>query len=88
MVTQKLQESRWRIEERAVSNGTVLGSAGHDDPDRAFQSFTAWRRYLAVTAAREGKRSPLRPYGDRRLVLIDRETHVIAPRSVVEGPAL
>jgi len=87
MVKTNVQEARWRIEERA-RNGAVLASASHDDRERALESFTGWRRFLAARAAAHGNRSPVEPFGALRLVLIDRETHVIGSRSVVDGPAL
>jgi hypothetical protein len=87
MVNETVQEARWRIEERAT-NGAVLASASHDDRERAFESFAGWRRFLTARAASHGNHSPVEPFGAIRLVLIDRETHVIGSRSVVDGPAL
>jgi hypothetical protein len=87
MVTDNLSDARWRIEERAA-NGAVLASANLEDAGRAFESFVGWRRFLAARAAQHGNRSPVEPYGAMRLVLIDRETHIIAPPRVIDGPAL
>lgn len=87
MVTDTLSDPRFRIEERAL-NGAVLAAASHDSRERALESYDSWRRYLAARAASHGHRSPTEPFGAIRLVLIDRETHTVAPRPVTEGPAL
>ena len=86
MVKLKVQENRFRIEER-LRNGTVFAAADYPDQKTAESGYAGWLRFVAQHARVFGVPNPLVPNGDRRLVLLGPDrTKLVRP--VVDGPAL